>query len=183
LIAVVIAFVPQSSASELIALHDAGKLEIISVGADSHVTPNAQGGCIYHYTDEAGQPVDASYATFIDSTGQRHLSLDEFPFRGLAESRAVIPARLKFKSPEAALAALAQGRKDIEQFGKEYYLKVPGIAITDDFLVVGSDEKANPRIGMMAVPYMGGYNPDYSGLDFCEEASARIIDRLLHASQ
>jgi hypothetical protein len=27
----------------------------------------------------------------------------------------------------------------------------------------------------MAVPYIGGYNPDYSGLDFCEEASEKII--------
>jgi hypothetical protein len=23
----------------------------------------------------------------------------------------------------------------------------------------------------MALPYIGGFNPDYSGLDFCEQAS------------
>jgi hypothetical protein len=27
----------------------------------------------------------------------------------------------------------------------------------------------------MAVPYIGGFNPDYSGLDFGEEASMHII--------
>jgi hypothetical protein len=31
---------------------------------------------------------------------------------------------------------------------------------------------------MMAVPYIGGFNPDYSGLDFCEAASKEIIDCL-----
>lgn len=32
---------------------------------------------------------------------------------------------------------------------------------------------------MMAVPYIGGYNPDYSGLNFSEEASATIVKALL----
>jgi len=32
---------------------------------------------------------------------------------------------------------------------------------------------------MMAVPYIGGYNPDYSGLDFSEAASAKIVNALL----
>ena len=33
----------------------------------------------------------------------------------------------------------------------------------------------------MAVPYIGGLNPDYSGLDFCETASARIMQALADA--
>jgi hypothetical protein len=32
---------------------------------------------------------------------------------------------------------------------------------------------------MMAVPYIGGFNPDYSGLDFCEAASEVIIKSIL----
>jgi hypothetical protein len=35
----------------------------------------------------------------------------------------------------------------------------------------------------MAVPLMGGFNPDYSGLDFCEFASGRIVARLLHNTE
>ncbi|MBE0392431.1 hypothetical protein BJQ96_02279 [Flavobacterium sp. PL0002] len=27
----------------------------------------------------------------------------------------------------------------------------------------------------MAVPYMGGFNPDYSSLDFCEASSEHIV--------
>ena len=32
---------------------------------------------------------------------------------------------------------------------------------------------------IMAVPYIGGFNPDYSGLDFCENASKAIVEDLL----
>jgi len=28
----------------------------------------------------------------------------------------------------------------------------------------------------MAVPYIGGYNPDYSGLDFCEATSGNLAN-------
>lgn len=37
----------------------------------------------------------------------------------------------------------------------------------------------NDRIYIMAVPYIGGYNPDYSGLDFSEAAFAAIVKTLL----
>ena len=60
-----------------------------------------------------------------------------------------------------------------------YFLKVPGIKINDSFQVVNSKSKSNERIYMMAVPFIGGYNPDYSGLDFCETASANIVARMM----
>jgi len=37
----------------------------------------------------------------------------------------------------------------------------------------------NSRIYIMAIPYIGGYNPDYSGLDFCEAASEKIRNAIL----
>jgi hypothetical protein len=30
----------------------------------------------------------------------------------------------------------------------------------------------------MAVPFIGGLNPDYSGLDFCDTAASRIVRKL-----
>ncbi|MES2880805.1 MAG: hypothetical protein V4676_01560, partial [Bacteroidota bacterium] len=58
-------------------------------------------------------------------------------------------------------------------------LKVAGITINDNFQVLDQYGAYNNRIYIMAVPYIGGYNPDYSGLDFCEAASARIIASVL----
>ena len=61
-----------------------------------------------------------------------------------------------------------------------HYLKVPGIAINDHFQVLNNYNEINNRIFMIAVPYMGGFNPDYSGLDFCETASQKISSCLFN---
>lgn len=176
LISIVIAFVPQSSCEELIALHEAGVLELISVGDDSQVEVDPEGGIIYHYTDDAGEKQQTSYRTFIDCVGQRHLMLEAFPFKSLVSNGVLSAARLKFRSAERGKEMYTHGNKEVERSEQnDFYLKVPGIAITDSFRVVEKSGEQNPRIYMMAVPYMGGYNPDYSGLDFCEEASRIIV--------
>lgn len=179
LISIVIAFVPQSSAQELIALHEAGVLSIVAVDRESKVEPGEVEGIIYKYKTEDGQEQSVRYKVFVDCIGQQPLSIHEIPFKGLLEHGTVSPARLLFKSPEAALKLMEEGNKDVEadKNGK-YYLRVPGIMINDSFQVVDQYGAYNERIYIMAVPYISGINPDYSGLDFCEAASGRIINSL-----
>jgi len=180
LIAVVIAFVPQSSCEELIALYDAGRLELVTVGEESEVKPQAEGGITYCVINESGKLVETRFKTFVDCIGQRHLSLEDFPFQTLVKSETIVQARIKFRSSEQAKAQIEKGNNNVQlEEDNSYYLKVPGIAIDDNFRVIGKDKNGNPRIHMMAVPFIGGFNPDYSGLDFCEEASKIIIDDLL----
>ncbi|MFW0716150.1 FAD/NAD(P)-binding protein [Pedobacter sp. N23S346] len=181
LISIVIAFVPQSSCRDLMALHDAGVLEIVSVGEDSSVDPEEKGGVKYTYTDADGKEISIVYKTFVNCIGQPHLSYEDFPFKGLVEGGTISPATLKFTSE-------AEGKKEANKENKlveknklgEYILRVPGIKINDSFQVVDESGKANDRISMMAVPYIGGYNPDYSGIDFSEMASLEILKCLQH---
>ena len=180
LIAIVIAFVPQSSCEELLALHDAGKLEIIPVGSDSIVEPEQSGGINYHYVDENGQQEVNYYQTFVDCVGQPHLSYEDFPFKGLLKKKSIRRAKLQFKSAEEGQNRLKEKNDQVEKGPQgHYFLNVPGITINDDFQIVDPSGKANQRIYIMAVPYIGGYNPDYSGLDFCDEASEKIVDSIL----
>ncbi|HKG07193.1 MAG TPA: FAD/NAD(P)-binding protein [Pedobacter sp.] len=179
LISIVIAFVPQSSCRELLALHDAGVLEIISVGEDSSVTPDNSGGGTYHYVDEFGKAVSAHFDVFIDCIGQPHLSYEDFPFKGLTTAGTVSQALLRFQSAERGKKEMdAQNELVIRNGEGAYFLKVPGITINDAFQVVDAGGNVNERIHIMAVPYIGGYNPDYSGLDFCEAASEMVIGKL-----
>lgn len=60
-----------------------------------------------------------------------------------------------------------------------YYLRVPGIAINDYFQVVDDYSAFNERIYVMAVPFISGFNPDYSGLDFCDAASSAIVEGMM----
>ncbi len=180
LISVVIAFVPQSSCEELLALHAAGKLEIVAVGETGETeAEKIKGGITYHYKGENGADQSDYYQTFVDCVGQPHLDYEDFPFKGLFENEAISPARIKFESSEKARLAMNGGNKNIEKSGDDYYLKVPGITINDNFQIVDNNGKANKRIYIMAVPYIGGYNPDYSGLDFCEQASSNIVETIL----
>jgi hypothetical protein len=157
LISIVIAYIPQSSTEELLALHDAGLLTIVPVGADSKVEAQPSGGAVYYYDDKAD-----FYNTYIDCVGQPHLSYKEFPFKSLLDSKSISPARLKFRSSAEGQKAMAEG-KDVEIDARgAYFLHVSGITINDRFQIVDQYGAYNERIYIMAVPYIGGYNPDYS---------------------
>lgn len=179
LISIVIAFVPQSSCEQLLALHNAGVLDIVSVGDDSHVEPGEVEGAVYHYTDKEGKEQASEFKTFVDCIGQPHLSYKQLPYQSLVKNHTVSPGRLRFKDAENGRKELENGNEDVQTDGAgNYYLSVPGIAINDGFQVLDDYGAYNPRIYMMAVPYIGGYNPDYSGLDFCETSSKAIIEHL-----
>lgn len=179
LISIVIAFVPQSSCRELIALHEAGILTLISVDRQSKVRPMEKGGAMYIYTDETGAKHETSYRMFVEAIGQPHFMIDNFPFNGLKEKGTVSGAYLYFKEKENALAELAAGNNlvKVDKAGM-YYLTVPGISINDHIQVLDKFGSYNHRVYMMAVPHIGGLNPDYSGLDFCETAAKRIANAI-----
>ncbi|RZK41708.1 MAG: hypothetical protein EOO90_10155 [Pedobacter sp.] len=182
LISVVIAFAPQASVEEMLALHQAGVLDIVSVGEDSKIEPREEGGIVYSYYDESDHKVSKVYNTFVDAIGQPHLEMKDIPYPSLISEGVFTAAKLKFNSRIIAKKQVSQGNEDVMKFNDgEYYLKVPGIAINDNFQVLDAYGAANERIYMLAVPYIGGYNPDYSGLDFGEAASEKIVSAIFNA--
>lgn len=180
LISIVIAFVPQQSVEELLALHAAGILSLVDVGENSRVEPLQAGGIRYHYTTSDGKECNDFYAMFVDCVGQPVLSFADLPFKSLKERQTVAPAVVKFKSYAAGEDAYAKGVKGVGKAKDgHYYMQLPGVAINDHFQITDMYGKINERIYMLAVPFIGGFNPDYSGLDFIEEASLRVVQSLL----
>ena len=180
LISIVIAFVPQKSCVELLALHQAGVLDIIPVSADSTVEPQNEGGIIYKFEDSDNNPKSVYYETFVDCVGQPHLPYNDFPFKSLLSQKAISPAKIRFKSNDEGHLAFSQDSTLVEKDNSgNYLLNVSGIAINDDFQIIDQYGAYNENLYIMAVPYIGGYNPDYSGLDFCEAASLRIVKSML----
>jgi hypothetical protein len=154
LVACIIAFLPQPSCRELIALHDAGALELVAIGHDSVFDADlAHGGVNVRLHAATTQ----HYGTFVDCSGQPHLDIDQFPFRSLVDSGVLTQAYLKFRSRDAALAARADAAKTvIEKADGAFYLRVPGVAINDDFQPLDADGKACERVFILAVPFIGG---------------------------
>jgi hypothetical protein len=179
LIAIIIAFVPQSSARELLALHEAGLLDLVKVNKDSSVTPSPLGGCIYTYVDPHGQLVGKHYALFIDALGQKPFFFNQLPFQGLINRDVMSPAYLRFENADNAQNEMQSGNKDVVRVTSgDYLLQLSGISINDYFQPLNQYGVASQRFYVMAVPYISGLNPDYSGLDFCEVASGKIIQKL-----
>lgn len=182
LISIVIAYAPQSSVEEMLALHEAGVLEIISVGHDSYVEPDKKAGAHYTYTGPLHQQKSTHYKTYIDAVGQPHLSYSSFPFKSLIDHKTISPAKIKFRDSRAAEMEKEAGNKNVIIDKNGCYLNVPGIAINDNFQALDEFGAYNDRVFIMAVPYIAGYNPDYSGLDFCEAASKFIVQNILQQS-
>jgi hypothetical protein len=177
LIGIVVAFVPQESCEQMIALHAAGRLEIISVDEESKVETCKDGGIIYHYKDKEGTDHHQRYQTYIDCTGQPQLSLKDIPFKSLLKADIFSPALIKFRSPEEAKKK--KGDKEVVQQGDNWFLQVPGIAITDSFSPIDKNGHVNRRIYMLAPPFISGYNPDFSGLDFCATVAKIVTEDIL----
>ncbi|WP_260929261.1 FAD/NAD(P)-binding protein [Novosphingobium sp. 9] len=75
------ATVPHESIERMLALHRAGKLDVLAVGEEYHLdTHSSEGGVILHV---GGQSIQ--FPAFIEATGQRALAADDFPFSGLCE--------------------------------------------------------------------------------------------------
>lgn len=180
LISIVIAYVPQSSCDELIALYDKGVLDLVAVGDESRVEPENRGGVTYHFKNEDGNEVANYYPTYINCIGQPPIPIHNFPFKGLLDGKTLSQAMYKFQSKEAAEKLLQKKPDDVMEINQEHFLKVSGIAINDNFQVLGNEKVANEQIYIMAVPYISGFNPDYSGLDFCEAASEKIVESLFN---
>lgn len=180
LISIIIAFVPQQSVKELLALRAAAVISLVDVGEDSEIEPLQDGGINYHYTTNEGQTCSQHYRMFVDCIGQPALSIGDLPFESLRTVRSLAPAMVKFRRVEAGQEAFARGVKGVGM-GKDgnYYMQLKGIAINDHFQVTDIFGRINERLYMLAVPFIGGFNPDYSGLDFAEEASLRVVQSLM----
>ena len=188
LVSTVIAFIPQSSANVLLAMHDAGRLELIADG-DSGKVEVVDGKIFYSWENEKRE-----YQTFVDCIGQRPLEQKDFPFSDLVDDELISSARLKFRDRSIGEKLFDEGKKQGKKQGKnqgqkqgnenvvrdgdDYFLCVPGMDISDNFQLVNKQGIASDSLFLMAVPFMGGLNPDYSGLDFCENAAGLIVEYL-----
>jgi hypothetical protein len=184
LIAIIIADIPQSSAEQLLALHDSGKLEIIAVDKSSQIKINNDHEFYYMFNDSNQCEQVHGYKTFIDCTGQKPFAMNEFPFKSLFINKRAQAARVKFKHPYNAVALVQSGAKDISLAeDADYYLNLHGFAINDDYQFVYEDGSVCNSCFMMAVPFISGFNPDYSGFDFCDQVSTIIVDKLKQCSK
>lgn len=181
LISIIIAALPQSSYREIIALYDAHVINLYNVDQKSTVEPHHEEGAVYRYHDEAGNSQEFTYKMYVDATGQRAMNLSDLPFEGLKQEGTVSSGYLPFKSLEKAIEFKQDGNEMVKEgFKDNYYLQVKGLSINDNFQALDSYGNFKENLYIMSVAYIGGLNPDYSGLDFCDTAADTITHSFLN---
>jgi len=179
LISIIIASLPQSSYKEIIALYDAGIIDLIQVNKESFVEPHNESGGTYHYESPTKEKQQIHYKLFVDAIGQQPLELSDMPFESLRSNELVSTAYLQFKNKiKAEEISKTKENPVIKGENDNYYLKVNGLEINDYFQSLNKYGEIISNLFIMAVPFIGGLNPDYSGLDFCDTAANKIVQSL-----
>lgn len=180
LISVIIAALPQSSYHEIMALYKADLIDLIQVDKNSTIEPDGDAGVIYSYKSVEGVNINAHYDFFIDAIGQKKMNWTDFPFDGLRNLKLTSPGFLDFKDEKIGKKMLEEKKeKVVEGYNHNYYLEVSGLGINDYFQSINIYKETIPSVYIMTVPFIGGLNPDYSGLDFCDTAGERIAEAIV----
>lgn len=145
----VYAGVPHESIERLLALHKAGKLDVIALGDDHSVdTRCLEGGVRVIVGDQA-----THYPVFIEATGQRALPGVQFPFLSLLEQGIVRDEVAN--DPEA----------------------VRGIAVDDFFRPIAEAVPAD-RLYCLSLPFLMGRHPFVQGITSSHEMGEIVGGRL-----
>lgn len=171
----VIAAMPLKSARAMIALHEAGVLEMKS-GKVEVVDERDTGETRLRVNGEGKSSME-SYRLFVDCSGQKPLELEEFPFPGLVADGTVIEARAAFAKPREADEKTPDSRSEdlSEDEGGRCVLRLGGIEISEEYRVRGRDALPFPRISDIAFPHVTGLRPYSYGLQACNETAAIVV--------
>ncbi len=147
------ATVPHESIKRMLALHRAGKLDVVAIGDDYRIDS---------HRPEGGASVSANgerydFHVFIEATGQRPLQAKAFPFPSLLEQGIVRDAQ-----PDAPPAASR------------------GIAIDDRFHPVSDDIPAD-QLFCLSLPFLLGRHPFIQGITSSHEMGLVVAEQLAEA--
>jgi uncharacterized NAD(P)/FAD-binding protein YdhS len=129
------ATVPHESIARMLALHSAGRLDLLALGDDYKIDSHpAEGGAILHLD---GRRIH--FPTFIEATGQRALEARDFPFPSLREQGIIRDEPTAGDTPPR------------------------GLAIDDAFHPV-SDAIPGDRLFCLGLPFILGRHPFSQGI-------------------
>ncbi|GHB84285.1 FAD/NAD(P)-binding protein [Persicitalea jodogahamensis] len=171
----VIAAMPLPSGNLLLALYDAGKLEIVT-GRVTVADEHKKGLTTVEVKDgEATYTID--YQMFIHCGGQKPVSLDEYPFKSLVKQGVVRRARATFIGADEAKALLKTNQKDLvfKERGKYYYY-TGGLDIDASYRVIGEDGSPNDCIHDITFTHTTGSRPYSYGLQACSATSQILVE-------
>ncbi len=178
----VIAALPLSSARILLALYDAGCLELVPGKvrlleeiADSEKT-------VIEVAEEDGTTRTMEYEMFINCAGQKSIPLEEYPFDSLVKSGHVRKAMAPFAkaSSENDLSESVNDDRLVKN-EKGLFLCTGGIEVDAAYRVIGKDGVPNDSIYDLTFTHTAGIRPYSYGLQACNATSKILVEAWVKA--
>ncbi len=169
----VIAALPLQSAKILLALHDAGVLDLIK-GKIENIETDQKSTRISVVREE--NTTNYNYRIFIECGGDKKINLESYPFQSLVKDGLV-------RASSAAFAnVVAEDDRTDETVFKEngkWFKTLPGIDVDSAYRVIGSDGRANPRIYDPTFTHIQGVRPYSYGLQACNTTAEILVQHFI----
>ena len=173
----VIAALPLSSASILLALDDADCIELITGKVEILESQINTKETILKVTEENGNETFYNYDMFINCTGQKSIELNDYPFHSLVKNKMIRKARAKFNDviPEEDMH---EGISKNQIFAKnnDSFLYTGGIDIDAAYQIIGEDGNTNTTINDITFSHTSGCRPYSYGLQACSATSKIVVE-------
>ncbi|WP_395751131.1 FAD/NAD(P)-binding protein [Prosthecobacter sp.] len=170
----VIAAMPLPSGNSILALYDAGKLEMVS-GRVVRIRKLTSKGVTAVVVEQDGKERICTYRMFIDCSGQKSVNLRRYPFPSLVRTRRVRRAQSPFLKAGEWKEVSPEKEALVEKKRGQWFYETGGIDIDDAYRIIGADGRPNPRIHDIAFPHVTGHRPYSYGLQACAHTSARVV--------
>lgn len=152
------ATVPHASVERLLALHVAGRLDVVALGEDYEIKrrPDESGAVVERARDEM------RFDAFIDATGQHPLSASDLPFPSLRKPDALKEAQTKITTVE----------------NDQTLKRTGGIDIDDDFRPRVSPGVSN-NLYCVSVPFLLHKLPFVQGIPSAHEMGMKVASAIV----
>tara|TARA_R100000027_G_C2247896_1_gene93677 strand:- start:598 stop:2412 length:1815 start_codon:yes stop_codon:yes gene_type:complete len=173
----IVAATPLPTGKLLLALHDAGKLELVAGKVSIAETPSRNGTILVTVGEEDGNKRSIEYAMFVDCSGQSKVEIEDFPFQTLVKQGAVRPARARILKMDDSVSGLADtGQDRILHEDGTVQLQTGGIDIDAAYRLIPKDGTPTSRIYDIAFPHALGVRPYSYGLQACDATAAILVN-------
>lgn len=175
----VIAAMPLPSAKHLLALHEAGKLELVT-GHVSVDEKQEKDDRIKVAIKNGAQKTSARYGMFVDCSGQKSLELEDYPFPTLVKTGKVRRAHAQFIDTARAEKEIADQKNErVFKDGDCFFLQTGGIEIDVSYRVIDRNGVAHEHLYDLAFPHTSGIRPYSYGLQACNATASIVVNSWL----
>lgn len=178
----VIAALPISSANILLALYDAGCIELIAGKVEVLEDQDKPDQTTVQVEKQHGILETFPYKMFINCAGQKNLELEQFPFPSLIKNGSVRKARAKFETISEPDDLPKSVNKDlILKEGNELLLYTGGVDVDAAYRIIDNAGNPNENIYDISFTHTSGCRPYSYGLQACSATSKILTEVWLAA--